>query len=401
MGIGYYKQLDNGDPNDLGDTSVYAWCTFLKENGIEPIIRMYQHRQFPKALPGHVFEKMKRYAERGITLVEIGNEPNLDNEWEEEHSGYLTWQSSSGYIADLVHIWIMDAIRTAIAGMRPALYAMAPTDWGVGRPHPRLSSVMFYNRFFQGVVDDEDADHFIDLFEDHGAWMAVHSSPYEFPFEFDPWQEPGRPWDMCLRGYEIPARAIKNWLGLEPEIISTESGVFCFDSDSMFGHERLVDHFEHATETVNMFAWLQDNSPLEAMCPWLLCNVNEYVAVGRGRVVQAQGWRHLPTSRGRLHEADSIRRKQMSEASRLVRKAITARRRKRIKEDANTQKKRQLIQQLKGLQRKANQLQSTLHSLQGDIETVFGWQVSGELDSAMDHANMLSDALYDGTKALK
>jgi hypothetical protein len=49
------------------------------------------------------------------------------------------------------------------------------------------------------------------------------------------------------------------------------------DSGSMAGHARLESHEEHAQRTVEMFDWIQERSPLQAMCPWLICNVREVI----------------------------------------------------------------------------------------------------------------------------
>ena len=273
MGIKYYKQLDNGDPNDLGSSSTFAWLRLLKENGIEPIVRFYRHRQFPNGLPGHVFEKMKRYADQGIVYAEIGNEPNLPVEWGESYANELTWQHS--YFPNLLaRLWLLDAEKTLATGMRPGFYALAPTDWGPHRPHPRLSSVQFYNRIMKVVRTYGDLRAGYQAAFERGAWLAVHVSPYEFDFNLSPFPPEEYPWDMCLRGYEVPINEF-GFSGITDfEILSTEGGVFCMDSGSMGGHVRLPSHQAHAERTVDMFEWLADNAPIKfmGMTPWLICN---------------------------------------------------------------------------------------------------------------------------------
>ncbi len=273
MGVRYYKQLDNGDPNDVGGSSTFAWLRLLKANGIEPIVRFYRHRQFPDGLPGHVFEKMKRYAEIGVTYAEIGNEPNLPIEWQEEPAKALSWNDP--YFPNLLaRRWALDAIATLNAGMRPGFYALAPTDWGDGRPHPTLSSVQFYNRIFRIVRSIPDVKAAYEEAFGRGAWLSVHVSPYEFPFDFDPSPPGGLYWDMCLRGYEIPVMEL-DFSGFSGyEIISTEGGVFCVNSLSMTGHKRLSTHEQHAERTIAMFEWLAKKAPKNfvGMCPWLICN---------------------------------------------------------------------------------------------------------------------------------
>jgi len=279
MGMAWYKQLDAGDPNDLGPNSTFAWVLKLKQSGIVPIIRYYQGQMFPGRLHDLAFEKMKRYASEGIVWCEIGNEPNLDQiEWHSDHHGKVSWQNPF-YPRTIARNWIMDAERAVAAGARPGFYALAPTDWGDHRPHSTLSSVMFYRRILEDVAANPNVlARFRRLFEPGKAWLAVHVSTYEWPPDFNPFPPNQPPYDMCLRGYEVPLRYMEEILGLTGVIVmSTEGGVFTKDSTSMSGHTRLTSHQEHAQRTVGMLEWLQKNSPVQAMCPWLICNVFESI----------------------------------------------------------------------------------------------------------------------------
>jgi hypothetical protein len=281
MGIAWYKQLDAGDPNDIDGQSTFAWALRLKESGIEPIIRFYQGQMFPGRLNSQIFKKMENYAAQGIVWCEIGNEPNLDQiEWHSNHHGKVSWKDPY-YPRIIVENWIREAEKAITAGARPGFYAFAPTDWGPDRPHPQLSSVMFYRRMFEHVASNPSLRlRFRRLFEPGKAWLAVHVSTYEWPPALDPFPSDEPPRDMCLRGYEIPLRYMRELiLGDVPVIVmSTEGGVFTKDSASMVGHSRLGSHEEHADRTVEMFDRIQNHSPLQAMCPWLLSNV--YQAIG-------------------------------------------------------------------------------------------------------------------------
>jgi len=291
MGIAWYKQLDAGDPNDLSANSTFAWVRKLTQNGITPIIRYYQGQMFPGRLNEPAFEKMKRYAAEGIVWCEIGNEPNLDHaEWHSSHHGKVSWQNPF-YPNTIVENWIKDAEKAVAAGARPGFYALAPTDWGSGRPHPTLSSVLFYQRMFEHVAANPGLlQRFRSLFGPGKAWLAVHASTYEWPPNFNPFPPGEPPYDMCLRGYEIPLQTMRKLLGITDVIVmSTEGGVFCKDSGSMAGHQRLASHAEHAARTVEMFKWLQEHSPLQAMCPWLISNV--HAAIGHSDPAWANdGW---------------------------------------------------------------------------------------------------------------
>jgi len=290
MGIVWYKQLDAGDPNDIGNQSTFAWAKKLKQNGIQPIIRYFQAQMFPGRLHDYAFEKMKRYAAEGIVWCEIGNEPNLDHaEWHSNHHGKLSFNNPF-YPRTIVENWINDAERAVASGARPGFYALAPTDWNGGQ-HPMLSSVLFYQRIFEYVAANPNLkERFRRLFEPGKAWLAVHVSTYEFPVDFNPFPAGKPPHDMCLRGYEVPLRLLRDILGItDVFMMSTEGGVFCKDSSSMGGHVRLTSHQEHAERTVAMFDWIQNHSPLQAMCPWLISNV--YQAIGHSDPLWAHdGW---------------------------------------------------------------------------------------------------------------
>jgi hypothetical protein len=276
MGVRWYKQCDNGDPNDTGPNSIFAWVKRLKAEGIEPIIRYLQSEQFPVSLPDAFFEKMALYAAEDIVWAEIGNEPNLDIEWRSD------WRNQP-HLAPMRHTnpeairlvaetWIKDARRALDAGVKPAFYAFAPTDWR-GGSHPLYSSVFFTHKVVGYLATHRRAET-IDAFQ-RGAWIAVHAATYEQELAFEPQRNDGTIWDMTLRSYEVVLDAFRAHLGEDLAVddivvMSTEGGVFTPDSTSMTGHIRLATNEEHAERTVEMFRWLERNSPLQAMCPWCL-----------------------------------------------------------------------------------------------------------------------------------
>ncbi|MFO7679286.1 MAG: C39 family peptidase [Chloroflexota bacterium] len=276
MNVKWFKMLDGGDPHDTGSHSTFAWAKALKAAGIEPIIRYYVGSQFPGSLPDGHFEKMKKYAAADILWAEIGNEPNLDIEWRSEwrnrpnHSPMA--HTNPDVIQKIAQTWVRDAKRALDAGVKPAFYAFAPTDWR-GGSHPLYSSVFFTTKVVAQLAQAHRADT-LDIFK-RGGWIAVHASTYEQPVDFDTQRPDGITWDMTLRSYEVVLRAFKASFGGSLDVdkvivMSTEGGVFTANSTSMNGHDRLQTDQEHATRTVEMFKWLERHSPLQAMCPWCL-----------------------------------------------------------------------------------------------------------------------------------
>jgi uncharacterized protein YvpB len=276
MGIRWYKQCDNGDPNDTGPHSIFAWTKRLKQAGIEPIIRYLVSEQFPDSLPDRYFQKMALFAQAGIMWAEIGNEPNLEIEWKSQ------WHSRNGVtpmrhtnpeaVSRVAQTWVRDAQRALAAGVKPAFYAFAPTDWR-GNAHPLYSSVFYTRKVVQYLATHHRAET-IDIFR-RGGWIAVHAATYEQPANFDIHRPDGSVWDMTLRSYEVVLEAFSSAFGSALDlnqipVMSTEGGVFTPDSTSMSGHDRLHSDEEHAQRVVEMFRWSERHSPLQAICPWCL-----------------------------------------------------------------------------------------------------------------------------------
>lgn len=316
MGVMWFKQCDDGD---LSRRDILDWCRRLKAEGIEPIVRYFKDHQFPNPLPDAHFEKMRRYADAGIVWAEIGNEPNLDHEWQQSWWGRVDFNNPE-VIRLLAEGWVRDAQRALQAGVRPAFYAMGPTDWR-GGVHPTLSSVYFTSRLALYLAERRRAET-IDIFQ-RGGWFAVHAATYEQPDDFDPFRPDGTIWDVTLRGYEIVIKCFRDAFGpaLDVDripIMSTEGGVFTPESTSMAGHIRLNSEAEHAERVVSMFRWLERNSPLQAMCPWCLS------ADGFGGPFDprfnADGW--FTRANGGLRERPVVDAMRRLRASRALPKAL-------------------------------------------------------------------------------
>ncbi len=276
MGVQWYKQCDNGDPNDTGEHSIFSWAKRLKSEGIEPIIRYYKAEQFPDPLDDRFFKKMELFAAEGIVWAEIGNEPNLEYEWKSN------WHTQNNHtpmshtnpeaIRRVAESWLNDAQRALDAGVRPAFYAFAPTDWR-GQSHPQYSSV-FYTQKVVNYLATHHRNATLDIFN-RGGWIAVHAATYEQPVDFDINRPDGPIWDMTLRSYEVVLNAFEENFGSDLDVnttpvMSTEGGVFTPDSTSMSGHSSLKSDEEHARRVVEMYQWIEKNSPLQAMCPWCI-----------------------------------------------------------------------------------------------------------------------------------
>lgn len=252
LGIRWYKMLDDGNPFNL------ETITTLKKAGIEPIVRIYQGGQFPGRLAEPLRQRYGPIRAAGATYVEIGNEPNLKVEWREPNS----WKNAT-QVNSIADNWYLDAKEAIQAGLKPAIYAMAPTERNRG-VHPDYSSVQWLTRMIQRLAATRGAE-VRGWLANEQAWLAVHTADFGRPFDYDPFT--GGFDDMCLRGYEIARKIVFDALGVWPMTISTEGGVYSPShlkdmewpmtyTDAQWG-ERLRAMFNYPTQ-------------MRAMCPWTL-----------------------------------------------------------------------------------------------------------------------------------
>ena len=255
LGIEYYKILDNGAPENL------HLLDALRSAGIQPLVRLYQGRQFPDRLPQALRDRMPVLKAHGVDYVEIGNEPNLPVEWQYDP----TWQDPT-HLAQVADVWWADAQVALAAGLRPAIYAMAPTERNRGT-HEQYSSKMWI-RGLLARLKALHGDEMQQLLRDGRVWLAVHTADFGRPFDYDPWA--GGVDDMCLRGYEIPYEAVREAFGVEPITISTEGGVY--SPSHLESMDFAVPYTEEqwGARLRAMFDYVDRETRLFAMCPWTL-----------------------------------------------------------------------------------------------------------------------------------
>jgi uncharacterized protein YgiM (DUF1202 family) len=317
MGVRWFKQCETSD--GTGDGSIFQWVLHLKRNGIEPIVRYQMSSQFPNHLEEKHFRQMQRYAQEDIHWAEIGNEPNLGYEWVSEWQGRyegnwphgqwieqprMRWTNPES-IETLARLWVEDATRAADMGAWPAFYAFGPTDWGQHRPDFLYSSTMFTDKVVERLATHH-REQTIRLFRDRQAWIAVHVAKYEKDLDYNPYGEnPNKPWDMALRGYEVVLNAFRRHFGgslrlNDIPIISTEGGVFVPDHSNhgVQAFRLPPNDEEHARQTVEMFRYVENHTPLTAMCPWC---ISEGDLIGwRTDMFRHHGW--FKEDGGQLHE---------------------------------------------------------------------------------------------------
>ena len=155
MKIKWVKTLGGGHPADL-----HA-CAWLRGNGIEPVLRLYQHRPHPHFVPD--VSLVKQYADVGVNYIEFGNEPNLPLEWDQTE-----WDKGDqpNKVAEEA-LRAFDVIKTA--GCIPMLPALSP---GGNIPHRDF----FVRMLNQMQAVSGDLKSVLD-----GAALAIHPRPLNHP----------------------------------------------------------------------------------------------------------------------------------------------------------------------------------------------------------------------------
>lgn len=264
MGVQWYKALYDSDSNMVN------WLRLLKENGITPIVRMYQGQQFPGRLNADLMARVAGLVDAGIEYVEIANEPNLTGEWKSGYRSGVDWHNGS-LVETVAGDWWKDAKEAIRLGARPAFPAMAPTERG--GINAKYSGVMWAEKIMQVLAHDVEGE--MRSYLDQGKiWIATHTSPFLRPFDFNPNQATYRD-DMCALGYKIFAEMALELFGCDhyPVIISTEGGAYSPEHMQFLGWpDANYTAAYWADRVVALYEFLAETSTprLTAMCPWIL-----------------------------------------------------------------------------------------------------------------------------------
>jgi hypothetical protein len=256
LGVKWYKLLDTGDDANVD------MCAELLNNDITPIVRLYQAGQFPGNLKN--IERAQRLIDVGVQYFEIGNEPNLPNEWRSDYQDLVSWQND--HIVSLVASnWLLDAEKIVSMGGKPAFYAMAPTDRN--GTNDKYSAIMWVSKIALWLRENEQ-DRARSVLNDQG-WLAVHAARFNRPLDYSPYQQ-SFVTDMCLKGYQVYQEQIYHHLSVIPKTISTEGGVYSPSHMNDLGWMPDYDWDTWGNVVVDMYDYVQSETNLLAMCSWHL-----------------------------------------------------------------------------------------------------------------------------------
>jgi len=260
MGIYWYKDM----------SCDVSWCKRLLDAGIEPVVRLYQGEQFPGRLSNDRFEAARRLIDAGVFYFEIGNEPNLTCEWKSSYKDQVDWHNDD-LVRQVAYNWWLDAQKIAAMGGKPSLYAMAPTERS-GGCNERYSSVRWLEKYLAALHKITPMT-IVDLVESGDVWMAVHVSPFDRPFLYDPYVNGPHPDDMCLRAFEVYGAIAEVALGVLPLMISTEGGLYSPEHLDFLGWTPYSEN-EWADRMPEMFEFIAEQYPyVLGMCPWILTDL--------------------------------------------------------------------------------------------------------------------------------
>jgi len=258
----WYKLLYNGDHGML------TWIRLLKDSGIEPVVRLYEPGSH---LPGRNPRVVLHAAEvvaAGGEFIEGMNEPNIE-------MANADWHNLS-QANTLAQSWWDDAMYIISVGGKAAFPAMAPTDRGA--VNQTVSGVEWFNRIMDWAVDYH-YEEFKSYVEQGKIWLAVHVSPFNKLFDFDPEQD-GYVDDFCILYYEYLQDQFYEELGSIPVTISTEGGAyspshmhdltfpvvngFVVDGDGL----PIYNDAGWGDYTWDLDSFLRKHNTLDGMCSW-------------------------------------------------------------------------------------------------------------------------------------
>jgi hypothetical protein len=262
LGIKWYKILSGGSSTNI------QLCQELINHGIEPVVRLYTHEQFPDPLTDALIGHAAELVAVGVKYFEIGNEPNLTGEWKYPYKERVDYHDSE-LIQMVSNSWIVDAKRILAIGGRPGIYAMAPTD--VNGVNPKYSSVNWLSRIVYKIYRSwGDVINLRQNINSGNIWLASHTAAFSRPFDYDPFTSGAYMDDMCLRGYEVYKNITETTIGVEGiDIINTEGGIFSPEHMDYLGwNDYDYDESTWGNKIVDMFKFLGDKRDMMAMCPW-------------------------------------------------------------------------------------------------------------------------------------
>lgn len=196
-GFSWYKLLSD-DTNKIDRAAVYL------AHDIMPIVRIYKSHPHPNYLPDP--NVIRQWTARGIRWFEVGNEPNLIEEWEEGRFPGSTPDKAVRVGQETARQWMKAADAVRRGGGIPLTYALAPG----GNADHRI----VYQAFFE-TLRQEGGASILD-----GAGLAIHPRPHNNP--------PGTKWTptntVTFDEHRWIKRLVVSLFGWCPPMHATEHG---------------------------------------------------------------------------------------------------------------------------------------------------------------------------------
>ncbi|RJQ35908.1 hypothetical protein C4559_06125 [Candidatus Microgenomates bacterium] len=114
MGVSWIKLLAVGP-------SALDLAKIMKQNYIEPIIRLYRYQPLPSTMPQPDIDAVGEYVKNDIYYFESTNEPNIRTEWENE-----ALPDCNSAVNQTMQTWTKDALHIQQKGGIPLFPALSP-----------------------------------------------------------------------------------------------------------------------------------------------------------------------------------------------------------------------------------------------------------------------------------
>lgn len=243
MGVSWIKFLGKDSSSDL------AFVELCRANDIEPVCRLYVYNPHPYWVPS--VRLVQRYVQSGVRYFEMGNEPNLDTEWD-------SWEWAKGGQPNRVGEQLVRSIRVVKAGGGiPGLYAMTPG--GLITHEEFFAKMLAHAANVLYLEGGESIEQLLD-----GCWIASHPRTVNHPLDY-------RQDTTAFLGYEWFDDHLKNTYGVELPQIGTEAGPEPgWHQDSRYPIITRESHRDLILESVRGFRDGRWRSSLFALCFWHL-----------------------------------------------------------------------------------------------------------------------------------
>lgn len=257
---------------DMGGSSIKV-CKVLLEQGIMPVVRMYQQRPSIHHLEQKEKETLVALGALGVHYIEDDNERNLVEEWPDGQ-----WPGAGMPFGDLVAAWYERGQYVTSLGMFYAIPSLAPGG--------NFDDITYLANWLRAAKLLPEA---LSLLHDWG-WVSVHPAALTHPLaypddEVNQLEHPGQSIHThyyangsptgasnCWRKWEAVEKIVTDILGFPLPILATEGGAWPGKHDSDIRYPALSEQEASDRQATMLRFMASAPAYFIANMPWLLAN---------------------------------------------------------------------------------------------------------------------------------